>query len=186
MSADMAAVNRSLAEIAAHRYDADGRQLPRGADGLTLEQVVQGWRDEEARILARYGGDADAANRAMGLENWAEKTRHPVGLTDAEIRCKRAEIKAVCGFAGLLNCELVDGDWKERMTATEAAAYLRERMGDRAPSLATIREYCKPYYRRRFAKRLRALRWPVPIRRGRGAWVLTRRALDEYIRRNSR
>ncbi|MYB37592.1 MAG: hypothetical protein F4Y26_09455 [Gammaproteobacteria bacterium] len=31
------------------------------------------WDDEDERILAAHGGDPDAANRALGLENQARK-----------------------------------------------------------------------------------------------------------------
>ena len=31
------------------------------------------WREEDERILAAHGGDPDAANRALGLENQARK-----------------------------------------------------------------------------------------------------------------
>lgn len=56
-------------------YDIEGVPVPPGTDGMTEDELLQAWRDEEARVLAEHGGDADAANRALGLDNLAAKMR---------------------------------------------------------------------------------------------------------------
>lgn len=59
--------------MAEPRYDIDGLELPPGTDGMSFEELVQAWREDDARILAEHDGDPDKANRALGLENMAIK-----------------------------------------------------------------------------------------------------------------
>lgn len=56
-------------------YDIEGVPVPPGTDGMTEDELLQAWRDEDARVLAEHDGDADAANRALGLDNMAAKMR---------------------------------------------------------------------------------------------------------------
>ena len=68
-------------------------------DGLTREQILERIEAsiakdhaedrERARILAKYGGDPDKANRALGLENF-QKKMDDQALTNAALRDKNS------------------------------------------------------------------------------------------------
>ena len=62
------------------------------SDSRTDEEVLAkmkaeaaAWREEDERILARYGGDAEAADRALGLDNLAAKMQEEA-LTSSALR----------------------------------------------------------------------------------------------------
>ena len=67
------------------RYDIDGLELPPGEDGCTFEELAVAWRRRDERILAEHGGDADKANRALGLTNLARKMQDQA-LTNHALR----------------------------------------------------------------------------------------------------